>query len=404
MSIKNGARLRVLVSLGLLGVLVGSLVVGCGKSSPSTTSPQSTSKATSSAPASSTTTTTKPATTSAATTAKPTTTSAPPTSSANRQQQLEAAAQKEGKITFWTSFGTLADTYLAPFKKKYPWLQVEVWQATNEPIGQKFMAEAQVGTHTADVLGLSEEVALAIPASLYGKYEWPNTTDWPATSKQKDGLYLRSHMNPMGPTFNTNLAGANPPKKWDDLKNPAWKGKAVAATDSEEAPLMTALIWGQPGQPAWDKSFAYWQELFTTLQPKTTTGYTPPTKLLGAGEYYLFVYDSGAVALREMMTSKLPIALLPDVIPAKPSVLALPKDTPHPNAARLFLDYMTSPEGATLFSNTMYSISMSPSAANSEPNKVISEKGIKLFVVTADQMSKENMKKSGDFWRKLLGL
>ncbi|MBI2854344.1 MAG: extracellular solute-binding protein [Chloroflexi bacterium] len=393
-------RLSVLVALVLpaLVLFASSSIVAC--SSSTTPRPSSSSTAQPSAiPSSSPSPTVKPSPLPSP--------SASPSPTVNRQEQLEAAAKKEGAVTFWATYATEANKYLAPFKERYPWLKVEVWQSTNAPIVDKMLAEAKASKYSVDVFGLAEETAVQVPASFYAKYDWPSAAKWPAETRQQEGLYLRTTVNAQGPVYNTKaVPAAEIPKTWEDMANPRWKGRTVVSLETDEAVLVLAAMWGEgkEGKLDWDRALSFWQNFFKNTQPKTGSGFTTPTKLMVAGEYDLFPYGSVNAAVRMKATEGSPLGFIPVQYPARPSVLAIAKDAPHPNAARLLADYMTSDEGSVLFSNTMYMASLSPAAENSIPLRMYAEMGLKRYILPAALMTAENTKKSGELWKKLLGV
>ncbi|MBI2854586.1 MAG: extracellular solute-binding protein [Chloroflexi bacterium] len=389
-------RKSLLVMAGVLSLvavlLLPALLVGCAKQTtqPSTTSSQAAKSSSTSA-----------LSTSASPTAKP---SPSPTTTLSRQQQLEAGARKEGSIIFWASFATDVDKWLTKFKERYPWLKVETWQADNTTVAEKVIAENKGGAHNVDVLGMADEVWLLFPQSLLAKHDWPNASYYPADAVQWNGLYIRTHFNLNGPAYNTKiLTGANVPKSWDDLKDPKWKGKSAASLSAEEAPLGLAAIWGTGGKLDWDRSFSFWREVFKNTEPRIVNLYTGPTKLLGAGEFEVFNYTATNVAMKEKELSGLPVAPVPlSPLPAKPSGIGILKDAPHPNAARLFADWLTSPEGAAIFTSIMFSPSLNTGAGDTAANRILKEKGIGSFMMTP-VMTAENLNKSREFWKELTG-
>ena len=75
-------------------------------------------------------------------------------------------------------------------------------------------------------------------------------------------------------------------------------------------------------------------------------GHTLLGQLLTAGEFSLIMTlrDSDAYQLRKKGAPIDWVAIEP-VIPVPATAIALPKQPPHPNAARLFIDYILSREG-----------------------------------------------------------
>ncbi|MDP2743489.1 MAG: extracellular solute-binding protein, partial [Dehalococcoidia bacterium] len=81
------------------------------------------------------------------------------------------------------------------------------------------------------------------------------------------------------------------------------------------------------------------------------------------------------------------------------------KNAPHPNAARLFADFFTSPAAQTVFANTQGAIAASPEAARTaKPNMALAEKGLKPFTIPPELFTPENVTKAQEFWTTVAGI
>ncbi|MBI2847693.1 MAG: ABC transporter substrate-binding protein [Chloroflexi bacterium] len=369
-------------------------------------SPRAPSSSSAPAPATSTTKPSSSVSASPSATAKPSSSPTATTSPvASRQAELEAAAKKEGKVTLWAPHAKNANTYLAKFKARYPWLTLEAWDANGETIVEKLVTEAKAGKHNVDVISM-DEATIQDLTPYFVKYDWPNVklADWPKDTMPASGLYIRSSMSVFGPVYNTKtVTGADVPNSWDAIKDPKWKGKAGAPVSAQDIPMLTAALWGSDGKLDWDKSFAYWREVFKNTQARTVQTYTTGTQLLGAGEYSLLIASAGSTTFRENMGG-LPVSLAPvGQIIGMGQNWALVKDAPHPNAAKLLADFVTTTEGATDFANIAYHVSLNPTATGAKPNVMMQEQKIKVFVVPPALLNAENGKKSSQFWNSMLG-
>ncbi|MBI2855010.1 MAG: extracellular solute-binding protein [Chloroflexi bacterium] len=308
---------------------------------------------------------------------------------------------KEGTVVLWAPHALVAEKYLAKFKQRYPSLKLELWYSGDMEIAEKFLLETKSGQNNVDLLGLTEQVIVSLPKDLLAKYDWPNAAKWPAFAYPKDRLWLRYYLSTKAPVINTKLvSAAEAPKSWEDLKDPKWKGKAAASLTSEEAPLAMAAMLAKGGELAWEKSFAFWTEVVKTSQPRIVNLSTGPTTLLGTGEFQILLYGSGSVAARQA-TEGQPVGF-PSVglVPASASVLAIPKQAPHPNSARLLADFMTTIAGNKDFVDAQFTTPVNPDVP-SVGARLHKEKGDEFFLYD-DFLTAENMKKSSDFWRQLL--
>ncbi|MBI2854339.1 MAG: extracellular solute-binding protein [Chloroflexi bacterium] len=290
--------------------------------------------------------------------------------------------------------------------ERYPWLQLETWDATGTVLIEKLVSEARVGRHSVDVMAMEEQGVRLIPKDLLAKYDWPSAAKYPSEALEgTEGLYMRDALAFYGPVYNTKIVPpTKAPHSWQDMADPKWKGKTAVPLDADEAPLMLAAMWGSNGKLAWEESFAFWREVSKNTKPKTVKGYSEPTRLLGAGEYELFLWDASSIALQAQLAG-LPVAFASvDRFPAAARIKTILKNAPHPNAARLLVDYITSTEGSRIYADVGAYISLNPEAAEALLNRQMKETGTKLYIVPTELESMENLKKSADFWAALLGI
>jgi len=81
------------------------------------------------------------------------------------------------------------------------------------------------------------------------------------------------------------------------------------------------------------------------------------------------------------------------------------KDAPHPNAARLFADYISSKEGLVPYANSRAMIVNSPELGKlTRANKEMTAMGFKIEQVPLEMFTTENIKKASSFWFKELGI
>ena len=96
------------------------------------------------------------------------------------------------------------------------------------------------------------------------------------------------------------------------------------------------------------------------------------------------------------------IARLPEVTTEMWAV-AITKNAPHPNAARLFADFFTSPEGQLAYANAQGVPISSPEAARlAKTNLAVKELGLKTFMAPPEVWTQENIKKAQSFWSELM--
>jgi iron(III) transport system substrate-binding protein len=140
-------------------------------------------------------------------------------------------------------------------------------------------------------------------------------------------------------TYNKNLVSTNEiPKQYFDLLEPKWKGKLGLDPREVEWYANLKKIWGADRT----KKFILGLKIQDT---NLRQGRALLTELLGAGEFAVLVnnYLQNVVEAKEKGS---PIDWLPlDPVIAGAGPVSINRYAPHPNAARLFVDFCLSKEG-----------------------------------------------------------
>lgn len=263
---------------------------------------------------------------------------------------LVEAAKKEGTLNVialpdnWANYGKI----IAAFKEKYG-LTVNSANPEGSSADEIKAAEDNKGQDTApDVFDLGTAVALASTAN-FAPYKVANWGDIPADNKEASGLWVNDYTGSMSIGYNS--AKYPEPTSLDDLLGADFKG-AVAIngdpTQSGAAFAAVGLATVQSGgslddfQPGID----YFEKLnkagnFLTVNP------TPAT--IASGETGV-VFDWSYTNLAAAATvDGWKVTTLPGVAYTSYYNQAINKDAPHPAAARLWQEFIFSPEAQNLY-------------------------------------------------------
>ena len=262
--------------------------------------------------------------------------------------ELIAAATKEGKIAFYTSVDVqVAERLSKSFQAKFPGITVQVERSGSERIFQRIGQEMTARIYTADVVNSSDAAHFIIwkrDDALAPLLPEDVARHFPAGSYDADGYYApwRATLSVIG--YNTSLVkSAEAPRSLADLLDPKWTGKIVKAHPSYSGAILTATF-----QIARDLGWDYFAKLAQqkVLQVQSAT---EPAKKLALGEraimgdgaeYVLFLEkERGAPVEVVYATEGTPMVISPS---------AVLKTAPHPNAARLFQDYLFTVEAQQL--------------------------------------------------------
>jgi len=274
---------------------------------------------------------------------------------------LEAAAKAEGQLTTialphdWCGYGAVIEG----FKAKYPDIQVN---ELNPDAGSADELEAirankgNTGPQAPDVI----DVGLAFgpqakEEGLIQPYKVSTWDDIPAEVKDADGYWYGDYYGVMSFIVNKDQV-ANTPTDWADLLKPEYAGQVALAGDpraSNQAILGVLAAGmgagGAAGAEAGAKGLDYFKAMneagnFVPVIGKAGTlaqGSTP----------IIVTWDYNALSWRDTLKGNPPA----DVVVPATGVLAgvyvqaISAYAPHPNAAKLWMEYIYSDEGQNLW-------------------------------------------------------
>lgn len=320
------------------------------------------------------------------------------------EQQLVEAAKKEGEVVFWSFSFVAPEGLVKAFQEKYPFVKWKYWDAGSNPeIVARVTEETKISRYSVDVIHLTSIDFQALATQgLLKEYDWPNTKNW--IHQPSNNLWRNTTASLRSPIYNTEaVAAAEAPKSWDDLKNTKWRGKSANTNSARNFPLQTAYLWGDGVKLDWEKSESFWTEVVRNTRPRMMSGFTGPTELLAAGEFSLFLIGSLSTYTSFVMRGA-PVRLANvGKTTGSPHGLTIMKNAPHPNAARLLVDFMTSEEGLLLFANQQGSPALSPQVAKKAiADRMLTQAGLEYTLMPDKFETLENRERTTTFWNKLL--
>ena len=250
-------------------------------------------------------------------------------------------AKKEGEVV-WYSTMTLDQSkqVVDRFQKLYPFINPNLFRTGGGPLLNKIMTEARGGLFAWDVVvGRGEMVIPLKEKKLVAAYRSPESKMIDKDLVDAKGFWTAYYVNAYVLGWNTKMVKKDQvPKTYEALLDPKWKGGQISV-DNEAYGMLQGLIgaWGR------EKAVAYFKKL-AALDPVPKRGNTERVQLAVAGEYPLILAYNQTI---ERMTQRgAPVDWLPlepAVVQVNPVMLAA--KAPHPNAARLFADFILSKEG-----------------------------------------------------------
>jgi iron(III) transport system substrate-binding protein len=284
-------------------------------------------------------------------------------------EQTVAAAKKEGRLNLYVGrYGQAA--LLDEFKKDYPEIKIAPVNGTGDQLATRIAAEVRAGKTIADIYsgGPNSSYSLLyrgkILDSIKSAFILPEVLD---ESKWYDGKHIFTDSEDQfvfvyialpgvrGLSYNSNLVNAKEFKSYWDLTNPKWKGKITSQRPTETGlSVNLQFYYYQPDLgPEFIKRALGAMDV--TFGDRRTI-----TDWLAAGK---FAICHGCRQIEKASGQGLPVEDFEtgDWKEGQPlstggGSICLIKGAPHPNAARVFINWFLSRKGQTAMqkSNDLY--------------------------------------------------
>ena len=264
------------------------------------------------------------------------------------------AAKREGKLVWYTPTPDEdIPRVLALFTAKYPWVDTsEYLRLQTGKLYAKIEPEMQQNVQSADVLTLSE-IALSIDFQKKGfwmSYQSPETAKFDAKWKSTpEGFWISPQLNLAGIGWNPkNVTADEAPKTWEDVLNPKWKGQ-INVKDSASGLQYASyvMITEKYGEGYWEK--------FAAQQPIAMAGTAQQFEKIINGENKInALCQQSTFTLNKAKGAPVEMVFPQDGVPQISLQFGIVKNAPHPNVAKLFIDWLLSEEGGNqVFPDTL---------------------------------------------------
>ena len=278
-------------------------------------------------------------------------------------EQILAAAKKEGVVAVIGPQGSeTRDALTQGFQKKYPEINVELVSMAGNQIGPKLLNELTASRFTTDVVitgtttALETLVQAKAGAPIKPVLIGPNTRDlskWRggkltfSDDAQTYNLIFSSYVKAPF-IYNINLVSPNDFKSWKDLLDPKWHGKITLKDPlSAGGGLGNSTLWYTHESLGKD----FMRKLLTQKDIVMPRDDRQMLDFAARGKYPIAIGPSD-VLTNEFIVRGLPLKHLhPETlkegtyITAGNGSLVIVRNAPHPNALRVYVDYLLSPEG-----------------------------------------------------------
>jgi iron(III) transport system substrate-binding protein len=270
-------------------------------------------------------------------------------------QAVIEGARKEGKLVIYTGVErAAAQIVVNAFEKKYPFITAEAVRASSSKLATRLDAEIEANRVQGDVIEFS---LLYLTTSLQQRgeilqYDSQEYAQYPK-EYTAPGYWAASGLSNIIILLNTRKVDeTNVPQSWWDLTKPYWKGKLTIDNLEVSGTGYNWLIAIVNNESIGWKFI----EALGKNKPGLERGHAGMAQKVAAGEY------AGAAEMSDFHLKNIRDAA-PSVpvrgvwpkegVPSEPWTAGILKRAPHPNAARLFLDFLLSQEGQALYVQTM---------------------------------------------------
>jgi iron(III) transport system substrate-binding protein len=257
-----------------------------------------------------------------------------------RHDTLVQLAEKEGKLSVYTS-NTDMDKLVAGFEKAYK-IDVTSYRANSETVLQRELQEQKAGYFGNDVVDTNAgELNVMNSQDLLAPYEG-ELRDKVRKEGQANG-WTASRFNVFVVGWNTDkVKPGQEPRSFEDLADPKWKGQvSMEVGDVDWFAAMYEYYRGK------GKTDAEVHDLFSRIaaNSKVAKGHTTQGELLSAGQFAITV-SSYSHTVDKAADKGAPVSWHPGSGPpvqpivVRPNGIGLMKTAQHPAAAMLFMDWV----------------------------------------------------------------
>lgn len=275
-------------------------------------------------------------------------------------ERTVAAAHQEGAVTVYGQARHPTSAAIQAFEQVYPKIRLNFLGGTGSQLGVRVMAEKRAGKHLVDIAiggpgtmvevyykgGLLEPMSAAfiLPEVADASFWWDKKHHY-ADREERHVFAMTGDVSSTIGAYNTRLVKPGEIQSWWDLLQPKWKGKIVA-TDPKSAGNIQNWRYLYYSE---DLGPQFIRRLITEMDLRFSSDERQMMDWVASGKYPVHLFAKGA-NLDRAKGQGLPVEELlsrkeAGSVGTGSGHIAFFKNSPHPNAARLYINWILSREG-----------------------------------------------------------
>lgn len=267
------------------------------------------------------------------------------------ESDFAAAAEKEGQVVVYGDLNALP-AIAAGFQAKYPKVKVVSASGDGWQMLTRFLNEKTSGRPVLDVFFLAEDVVTTAEKSGSLAVFRPDAAKGfpPSMVPTKNGTFVLGNVGVMLLAWNKDAFGNRPvPHDWLDFANPPkeWDG-AIAISNPASSSATFAVFAALYQNYGPEKAATILHGLKRANAEPTASIGVQNTKVQTGERPLAFFMNTATIATLKAQGTPLAFAVPASGAIAQSNAVAVTATAPHPNAARLFVEYALGPEGQGL--------------------------------------------------------
>lgn len=261
-------------------------------------------------------------------------------------------AEQEGSLVLYSPDPEVGSAQLlAAFNKDFPKITTNFIRLQTGALYQKLQTERRANVFLVDVLQLTD-IGFVLDMQKrngYMRYVSPEMTGYKADYKSTpEGYWTWSSFIMAGIAYNPKLVPADKvPKSWKDMLEPRWAGTVNTKASTSG---LQHISWYELKQLYGDD---YWKK-FAELKPRAFDSYVQQyDRLVSGQDAVIHTAQLSGYLLAKAKGAPIEFVYPEEGMMNAPGFMGAVAEAPHPNAARLFMDWFLSKHGQEIYDKIM---------------------------------------------------